>query len=77
ATLIIDSQTAIHATQSMGTGPSHYIWDLWHGHMHTLLKQHLKAQAMIQWVPGHKDILGNDWADEEAKQTAQHSTVPE
>ncbi|KAJ7140068.1 hypothetical protein C8R43DRAFT_893012, partial [Mycena crocata] len=68
--IVVDSQPAVRATQNARSTPSHWIWDEWHKNFNLLIQKHNEIQLTIRWAPGHKDITGNERADEEAKKAA-------
>ncbi|KAJ7138519.1 hypothetical protein C8R43DRAFT_824640, partial [Mycena crocata] len=70
-TIIVDSQPAIRATKTALSTPSHWIWDEWHRQFSLLIRKHTEISLTIRWAPGHKDIKGNERADEEAKKAAK------
>ncbi|KAJ7118522.1 hypothetical protein C8R43DRAFT_901311, partial [Mycena crocata] len=74
-TIAVDSQPAINATKTARSNPSHWIWDEWHRGFNLLIQEHSEIQLTIRWTPGHKDIKGNERADEEAKKAAQDGTT--
>ncbi|KAJ6619907.1 hypothetical protein B0H10DRAFT_1628135, partial [Mycena sp. CBHHK59/15] len=54
--------------------PSHYIWDAIHRHAAAVQRKHPGARITIRWTPGHRDVPGNERADEEAKKAAQEGS---
>lgn len=75
-TVVIDSQPAARATTSYLSNPSHWIWDEWHKRCRELLGRHNEVTLTLRWAPGHRDIPGNERADEEAKKAAQIGSSP-
>ncbi|KAJ7191575.1 ribonuclease H-like domain-containing protein [Mycena pura] len=73
-TIAVDSQPAIKATTNRRPTPSHYIWDDIHVHAAAVRRKHPEARITIRWTPGHRDVLGNERADEEAKKAAQEGS---
>jgi hypothetical protein len=69
-TITVDSTAAIRATQLYRANPSHWIWDKWNEYEEMVRRKHPRAHITIRWTPGHRDILGNERADEEAKKAA-------
>ena len=67
ATLCIDNQATIKATQRIKPHPGHYLTDTFHRDVKALKKRHNGIQIMIWWTPGHKGLEGNEQADEQAK----------
>ncbi|KAE9401999.1 hypothetical protein BT96DRAFT_816995 [Gymnopus androsaceus JB14] len=74
--LWIDNMAAILATNSMMSGPAHYLMD----HFHALLSQvkhhHPNLKITIGWVPRHEGVKGKEAADEEAKEAALRGSSP-
>lgn len=71
AALCIDNQAAILATQSIRPAPGHHLVDTFHSIIAKVTKKHRGVRLEARWVPGHKDIMGNEMADVEAKRAAQ------
>ncbi|KAJ7138708.1 hypothetical protein C8R43DRAFT_861297, partial [Mycena crocata] len=65
-TIVVDSQPAVRATETARSTPPHWIWD----EFKLLIQDHPEIVLTIRWAPGHKDIKGNERADEEAKKAA-------
>jgi hypothetical protein len=70
--ILVGNQAAIQSSEKPTTKPSHYILY----HLHRLIKQ-VKAKhdlktdnITVRWIPGHKDVEGNEKADEEARKVA-------
>jgi ribonuclease HI len=72
----IDNTAAITAMHSIKSGPSHYIWDLFHKRLGMVRNKHKEMDLLVKWVPGHMDIVGNDRADKEAKKAATDGSSP-
>ncbi|KAJ7168400.1 hypothetical protein C8R43DRAFT_876845, partial [Mycena crocata] len=70
-TVVVDSQPAVRATRTALSSPSHWIWDQWQLRWEALLERHPRIELTVRWAPGHRDIPGNERADEEAKLAAQ------
>ncbi|CAK5270117.1 unnamed protein product [Mycena citricolor] len=72
--VFVDNTAAIMATHNTTSAPSHYIWDALHEALEQLHETHPRARVTFKWAPGHKDIQGNEAADEEAKKAADPGT---
>jgi ribonuclease HI len=66
----IDNQAVIQATQSLRPMPGHYLVDKIHQLMARILVRWPALSVVLRWVPGHKGVIGNDMANEFAKQVA-------
>ena len=56
--------------------PAHYLVDkLLHG-LDALTKRHPGAKLTLRWVPGHRNLDGNERADAEAKRAARGDNSP-
>jgi ribonuclease HI len=67
-----DSEAAIRAVLLSKPTPSHYIWDAFHQSYTAAKRRHPDLRVTIRWIPGHKGIVGNERADEEAKRAARN-----
>jgi ribonuclease HI len=67
ANIYIDNRAAIMATQLTKPSPGHYIFDALHESIAAVRKKHRGIKIKVKWVPGHRDVEGNEQADEEAK----------
>jgi ribonuclease HI len=67
ATICIDSQATIEATQLIEPASEHHIIDAFRGEIKALQKTQRGIRITIRWTPGHEGIEGNERADEEAK----------
>jgi len=65
--IYVDNEAAIRAMQMRRPGPSHYIWDAIQDEFEALRKEHPGVEVTIRWIPAHKDVHGNERADQEAK----------
>ncbi|KAJ7121311.1 hypothetical protein C8R43DRAFT_827218, partial [Mycena crocata] len=70
-TVVVDSQPAARATRTALSTPSHWIWDEWQRRWEALMETHPEIEVTVRWAPGHRDIPGNERADEEAKKASQ------
>ena len=74
----VDNQAAIRALEIRHPGPSHYIWDAIDQELGLLIAEHPGVQVTFRWIPAHKDIHGNERADQEAKRaTSGHHDTPD
>lgn len=67
ATLCVDNQATIRATQVTKPHPGHYLTDIFHRDLKALKKKHNSIWVVVRWTPGHKGIEGNEQANEQAK----------
>src|SRR5579871_2789024 len=76
-TIYTDSQAAIIATTKPGKQSEQAILRSTIDSLDRLKTEFPNAEITITWVPGHRNIHGNDKADEAAKNAAEHpTTVP-
>lgn len=66
----VDNQAAIRSTKAFHSQPGHYLVDQLHDDLRKLIPDDDERKMIIRWTPGHKGILGNEAADEEAKRAA-------
>ena len=73
-----DSLTALRLVRDWPSAPGAHLLRAWKAGIQSLLDLHPNLQIVFQWCPGHSDILGNEWADSEAKEATKlaPSTVP-
>ena len=73
-----DSLTALRLVRDWPSAPGAHLLRAWKAGIQSLLDLHPDLQIVFQWCPGHSDILGNEWADSEAKEATKlaPSTAP-
>jgi len=71
ATMGVDNQVAITSMRSEKPAPGSYIIDRIHASYQRVKEQHRHLEFTVGWVPGHRGILCNERADEEAKKAAE------
>ena len=71
----VDSQAAIFAATGNKSTLGHYILDEFHGQQ-ALTRIHNNMVILMWWTPGHRDIAGNETADEAAWKAAEGDTTP-
>jgi ribonuclease HI len=64
----VDNQVAIRGTKLFNLQPGHYLMDIFHDDLRTLLPSDNSRKLVVHWTPGHIDIPGNEKADESAKE---------
>lgn len=74
--LWLDNTSSITASDTDKTGSAHYLLDFFHEVLIETRQDHPNIIISIAWVPGHSGILGNERADQEAKQAAPAATNP-
>lgn len=67
ASMYIDNQASIRSTQLSRSTPGHYLTDHLNRQMMRVFKRHPQLQLKICWIPGHRDVAGNEAVDVEAK----------
>jgi len=67
---------ALQASQSRRPTPGHYLMDHLHDLTEALNRRHRQLQLTFRWVPGHEGVVGNERADQEAKQAARGLSSP-
>lgn len=68
--IYIDNQAAAKALTLRRPATSHYIWDAIHEEYARAKRKHAKLHISIRWIPAHKEVHGNERADQEAKLAA-------
>ena len=80
ASIFVDNQAAIIAGERPSSKPGHYLSIEFRKLLHELQEKHglLSCDISVWWIAGHKDVLGNEEADREAKRAAidKDSTTP-
>jgi len=70
----VDNQAAIRATTSYQSKPGHYLLDIFHDDLRSILLEADGRKLKIRWSAGHIGIPGNEAADEQAKRAAHGET---
>lgn len=76
-TLGVDNQASIRGIHSVRPSPGHYLLDEMHRRIKELQRRHEDIALKVVWVPGHEGVVGNEWADEEAKKASQGESSSE
>ena len=75
ATIFVDNKAAIQSGETSTTKSGSYLVDTLRRMIHTIAKcrheQELDFDLTVRWIPGHKDVEGNELADKEAKKAAE------
>ena len=74
--LFTDNQAAIQAIESPKQQSGQYIIKSILDRIDKIYEAKPTSNIHIKWVPGHKDIEGNEQADQAAKTAATSSTMP-
>jgi ribonuclease HI len=74
ASVGIDNQAVLRASQFTRSVAGHYLMDGVHHQIARLHKRCGDLEITLRWVPGHEDITGNEDADREAKRAAKGSS---
>ena len=78
--IFVDNQAAIIAGERPSSKPGHYLSVEFRKLLHELQEKHglSSRDISVQWIAGHKDVLGNEEADREAKKAAvdKNSATP-
>jgi len=74
--ICVDSQAAIWAAMGNKTGPGHYILDEFHRQQEELSDVHNRMAILVRWTPGHREIVGNEAADEAARRATEGDETP-
>jgi len=72
-TIYLDNQAVAQAVGNRRPKASHYIYDALHRLVSASYRKHEQMRLHIRWIPGHKDVLGNERADKLAKEAASGS----
>ena len=68
--ITIDNQAAIKVMTNHCSTPGPQLIDFFLNQMTEIARQHQGVPIKIHWIPGHKEILGNEEAEKLAKQAA-------
>ena len=74
--IFTDNQSAIQAIESPKQQSGQYIIKSILDRIDKIQEAKPTCNIHIEWVPGHKDIEGNEQADQAAKAAATSSTAP-
>lgn len=73
--IVLDNQLVILALEQNWKQPAQYLLDTIHEEIHQLKLTHRDLYIHIAWMPGHHNILGNEYVDQEVKKMAnRHSS---
>ncbi|KAJ3489883.1 hypothetical protein NLI96_g1810 [Meripilus lineatus] len=76
ATILLDNQAAIQATENQPAKPGQFLIDLFHTAFERLLAKRRTLKLHIAWVPGHEGVKGNEKGDGGAKKAAEGTSSP-
>ena len=71
ASMYIDNQASIMATQLIYPAPGHHLLDILHDKVACTKKKHRNIRITAHWIPSHKEVEGNEEADRQAKRAAK------
>lgn len=74
---LADSQAAIKSTTSIRPKSGHHLVDMFHKRLNEARKVNSNLNMTIKWIAGHRDVAGNERADELAKEAAEGTSSPD
>ena len=77
ASCAADNTPCLMAYQNRQPHPAHYLIDRLLRSLSSLQERHPGTKYTLRWVPGHKNLTGNERADTEAKSAAQGHSSPD
>ncbi|KAF9234671.1 hypothetical protein BU15DRAFT_52337 [Melanogaster broomeanus] len=71
--IFVDNQATIKSGEIFTTKPGHYILDKLRRMLAKIQNDHSrgKEDIVLRWISGHEGVIGNERADEEAKEAAK------
>ena len=74
ASMYINNQASIMATQLIHPAPGHHLLDILHDKVARTKKKHHNIRITAHWIPSHKEVERNKEADRQAKKAAKGDT---
>ena len=74
AIFYIDNRAAILATQLTKPASGHHIFDTLHSYIGNIMDRNHNLRVVLKWIPGHKDVEGNEQADRLAKKAVTNGS---
>ena len=71
-----DNTACLLAVRNRKPHPAHYLVDELLHDLDNMKHRHPGAQLTLRWIPGHKNLEGNERADQEAKRAARADSSP-
>ena len=76
ASCAADNTACLLAIRNRRPHPAHYLVDELLRNLDAVKRRHPGAKLTLRWIPGHRDLEGNERADQEAKRAARAESSP-
>ena len=76
ASCAADNTACLRAIRNRRPHPAHYLVDELLHDLDKMKRRHPGARLTLRWIPGHRDLEGNERADLEAKKAARGDSCP-